>query len=258
MTQSPVTEAELHAWVDGMLPESRRAEIETWLATRPEETVRLQAYRRHKEELRALFNPVLDEPIPPAMISPPRSWFGDSRGIAASLIFAIVGGAAGWILHEQMDEIRLARAPSAGMTEFARQAAIAHAVYSPEVRHPVEVGADQQDHLVAWLSKRLGSQIQPPKLNKQGYELVGGRLLPGASGPVAQFMYQNASGQRLTVYLSAGKGNERDTGFRFANEGSVNVFYWIDGKFGYAISAMIDKAELTRIATAVHEQLDHS
>ena len=42
------------------------------------------------------------------------------------------------------------------LSEFARQAVLAHVVYSPEVRHPVEVRAAQQEHLVQWLSKRLG------------------------------------------------------------------------------------------------------
>jgi anti-sigma factor RsiW len=87
--------------------------------------------------------------------------------------------------------------------------------------------------------------------------LIGGRLLPGNSGPVAQFMYHDASGQRLTLYVTTENAANRDTGFRFAKEGPVNVFYWIDGKFGYALSAGIDKGELARVATTVYDQLEH-
>ena len=79
--------------------------------------------------------------------------------------------------------------------------AVAHAVYTPEVRHPVEVHADQEAHLTAWLSKRLGAPLKPPALADAGYQLVGGRLLPGATGSVAQFMYEDASHQRLTLYV---------------------------------------------------------
>jgi anti-sigma factor RsiW len=82
-------------------------------------------------------------------------------------------------------------------------------------------------------------------------------LLPGSSGPVAQFMYHDASGQRLTLYVTTENTANQDTGFRFAQEGPVNVFYWIDGKFGYALSAGIDKGELARVATAVYDQLEH-
>ena len=108
---------------------------------------------------------------------------------------------------------------------------------------------------MTWLSKRIGAKIQPPKLGKVGYELIGGRLLPGGSGPVAQFMYHDAAGQRLTLYVSTEQEHNSDTGFRFAQEGPVNVFYWIDGKFGYALSAGTDKGELARVANAVHEQI---
>jgi anti-sigma factor RsiW len=108
----------------------------------------------------------------------------------------------------------LAQSPTAQFPQnikvsaFARQAAIAHVVYSPDVRRPVEIGAEQEEQLVAWLSKRIGSPIRPPKLGKVGYELIGGRLLPGQSGPVAQFMYHDATGQRLTLYVSAEQSNK--------------------------------------------------
>ena len=264
MKQHPVTEADLHAYIDGALPPSRCAEVEAYLAQRPSEAERLQAYRAQKDELRALFNPVSDEPIPPSIPSRPRRRQWRMMRFAAGVAIAIGSGFAGWLLHDQaMPELQARAwhtrpAISTGTPALARQAAIAHVVYSPDVRHPVEIGADQEDQLVTWLSKRMGTPIRPPRLGKLGYELIGGRLLPGQSGPVAQFMYHDASGQRLTLYVSTEQSHNKDTGFRFAEEGPVNVFYWIDGKFGYALSAGTGKAELARIATAVYEQLEKS
>ncbi len=92
-------------------------------------------------------------------------------------------------------------------------------------------------------------------MGELGFELIGGRLLPGSSGPVAQFMYHDSTGQRLTLYVTNEQSAAQDTSFRFAQEGPVNVFYWIDGQFGYALSAGIDKGELARIAKAVYSQL---
>jgi anti-sigma factor RsiW len=148
--------------------------------------------------------------------------------------------------------------PAEGLARASlpHQAAVAHAVFSPDVRRPVEVTAQQEEQLVAWLTKRIGAPVRPPKLGALGFELVGGRLLPGNSGPVAQFMYQDASGQRLTLYVSTENTGNRDTAFRFAREGTVNVFYWIDGKFGYALSAGLDKGRLALIATAVYDQIE--
>jgi anti-sigma factor RsiW len=256
MNQAPVTEADLHAYVDGVLPLARQAEIEAYLAVRPGEAERVEAYRRQKADLRALFDPVLDEPIPAELGTRPARSDWNFAHLAAGLAIAVVSAAAGWALHGQAESMGVPISAATTPAAMARRAAIAHAVYSPDVRRPVEVGADQEEQLVAWLSKRIGAQVRPPKLGGAGYELIGGRLLPGTSGPVAQFMYQDASGQRLTLYVSTDHADNRDTGFRFAREGEVNVFYWIDGKFGYALSAGIDKAALTRIATLVYEQLE--
>jgi anti-sigma factor RsiW len=250
---APVTEAELQAWVDGQLPPPRRAVVDDYLALHPAEAARLRAYREQAVALRARYSPVLDEAVPPALAVrrlPPR-WRAQSLRAAAMLALALAGGAAGWLARDA------AEPPSpGGQAALPARAALAHAVYTPEIRHPVEVGADQQAHLVAWLSKRLGAQLKPPRLEAQGYALEGGRLLPGQSGPVAQFMYRDAGGARLTLYVSTEQAQNRETGFRFAQEGEVGVFYWIDGRFGYALSGSLDKATLAILANAVYAQLE--
>ena len=139
---------------------------------------------------------------------------------------------------------------------FAHRAVVAHIVYAPEVRHPVEVGAEQEAHLVAWLSKRIGGNLKIPQLASLGYHLVGGRLLPGNQGPVAQFMFQDGSGQRLTLYVRNGAAEGKETAFRYAQERGISVFYWVDGRFGYAISGEINKDDLLRVANVVYQQLN--
>jgi anti-sigma factor RsiW len=140
---------------------------------------------------------------------------------------------------------------------FARQAVLAHAVYAPEVRHPVEVEAAQQDHLVQWLSKRLGRALKVPNLQAQGYELVGGRLLPGEQGARAQFMYQAAAGDRITLYVGAVQGTAPagETAFRFTQEGPAASFYWVDQGFGYALAGKLPRQRLLVLAESVYRQL---
>lgn len=268
-----VTEADLQAYVDGLLPQARRLEIETYLSTRPAEAERMAAYAAQKRELRALFDPVLDEPIPARLqraALPKRAWYQER--LAAGIAIAAVSGIAGWAMHGVANERngqngltaeRSSNAPMlasvASTNAFVQRAAVAHAVYSPEVRRPVEVSADQEDQLIAWLSKRMSAKMKAPHLQTLGYELVGGRLLPGGSGPVAQFMYQDRAGAKLTLYVS-NEGLEtgaagKETTFRFAQEGAVNVFYWIDGPFGYALSSAADKNELARVSGEVYQQI---
>lgn len=264
MKTLPVTEADLHAYVDGVLPAARRGAIEAYLSSRPDQALRLNAYHAQNAGLHALFDGVLDEPVPARLsrVAGQHRW--QLQHFAAGLAIALAGISAGWLLHGRVnDAAQLAQGGESAPAPFlrsapglARQAAIAHVVYSPDVRRPVEIGADQEQQLVTWLSKRIGSPIRPPRLAKLGYELIGGRLLPGERGPVAQFMYHDATGQRLTLYVSTEQAHNKDTGFRFSQEGLVNVFYWIDGKFGYALSAGINKGELARIAGAVYEQLE--
>jgi anti-sigma factor RsiW len=248
MSAAPVTVADLHAYVDAVLPLSRVAEVEAYLAEHPEEGARVAAYRDQLHALSREFNGVLDEPVPErlrrAMRRRPLARY------AAVAAWIALGGVIGWQLHAYSTVRQVETAA------WARRAAIAHVVYSPEVRHPVEVGADQEAHLVAWLSKRLGAPLKVPNLGNLGYALVGGRLLPGDRGPVAQFMYQDGKGQRLTLYVRVNADDSRETAFRFAQENSVGVFYWLDRKLGYALSGEMEKAELLRVATAVYKQLN--
>ena len=229
MSELPISEADLQAYVDTALTEARCAEVEEYLAAHPEEAERVRAYQAQKQALKISFKPALDEPLPErlqALASPPAPVAVDAQKrpflarwplerIAAGLLVALVGGVAGWLGHAQYQ----AADRQVQLVPLPRQAAVAHVVFSPDVRRPVEVSAEQEDQLVAWLSKRLGTPVRPPKLGAIGYELIGGRLLPGNSGPVAQFMYHDASGQRLTLYVTTENAANRDTGFRFAKEG---------------------------------------
>jgi anti-sigma factor RsiW len=245
---SPVTEAELHAYIDGQLDGARRAAVETYLATNPAEAERVHAYARQNEQLHALFDSTLDEPVPEALrMKPARRAPGPMR-YAALLAAAVVGGVLGWTLRGEEPLVITASLP--------QQAALAHVVYAPEVLHPVEVGAREEAHLVSWLSKRLGAPVRAPHLSDAGYELVGGRLLPGEAGPAAQFMYQDVRGNRLTLYVRTAADSNHETAFRYAKEDKVGVFYWVDGPFGYALSGELERPQLLRVAESVYRALN--
>jgi anti-sigma factor RsiW len=260
----PITEADLHASVDRQLAPERRAEVERYLATRPEELERVRDWQEQNEALRAMLAPVLEEPLPLRLPLQARAVSWPWRRIAAGVLIALVSAGASWSLRGRIDAdaARLTAAAASTvpasddgtLTGFAHRAAIAHVVYSPEVRRPVEVGADQEQALVAWLTKRMGSPVHAPSLRSLGYELIGGRLLPGEKGPVAQFMYGAADGQRLTLYVTREVGGQ-DTAFRFGKDGTVNVFYWVEGRFGYAISAGADREALMKVSQEVYRQL---
>ncbi|MBN8441674.1 MAG: anti-sigma factor [Thauera sp.] len=245
----------VHAWVDDRLDEARRAEVEAWLAANPEHARELRDWRQLDVQLRAAYAPILQEALPVRLQTAAQRRRTTWRMAAAIGWLALGGliGAAGGYRYATHDET--SHAPIQATTDFPRRAAIAHAVFTPEQRHPVEVGADQEAHLVAWLSKRLGTALRVPDLQARGYHLVGGRLLAADAGPGAQFMYQSESGERLTLYVTSGQGEDTGTAFRYAEERDIAVFYWVDEGFAYALAGKAARDALLPVADAVYRQL---
>jgi anti-sigma factor RsiW len=59
-----ITEAELHAHLDGELQAERCAAVGAGLAADPEQAARLRSYRRHKMLIARAYGPLLERPIP--------------------------------------------------------------------------------------------------------------------------------------------------------------------------------------------------
>ncbi len=255
MSDTPITEADLHAYVDGQLDPERREQVRAWLQAHPEELRRVQRWEEQLAGLRIAYDPVLDEPVPMRLLASGMRarW---PRALAAGLACVATGLVAGWLA-------RGAVLPANGNTVFAREALAAHVLYVAEQKHPVEVPAEQEAHLVAWLSKRLDGAIRAPDLQPQGFALLGGRLLPGEQGPLAQLMYQSKADERLTLTVrraktagkSAEKPAENHTGFKVLEQNGASVFYWIDQDFGYALSGNIGRARMLAVAHLVDSQL---
>jgi anti-sigma factor RsiW len=248
----PVTEDELHAYVDNELPAERRGDVETWLAARPDDAARVQSWRAMAEALHARYDAVADEAIPKRLeierlVRQPRKWIYGA--VAATLVAFVAGGGVGWLAHGA------AAAPSA-MQNFTLEAMGAHRLYVVEVRHPVEVAGSERAHLQQWLTKRCGWIVRAPELDAAGLKLVGGRLLPGPSGPASFLMYESASGERFTIYASRAKVEKAQ--MRYAAAENSGAMYWSDDGVGYAVSGSTDKDRLKQVARLVYDQTEKS
>jgi anti-sigma factor RsiW len=245
-----VSEEELNAYVDNELPADRRSVVEAWLATHPEDAERVAAWRKQAELLCHRYGHLEYETPPPRfdLDRLARRRFGALAAIAASLAAFLIGAAAGWTVHGMQTE-----KPS-DLVRFTNDALLAYGLYTVEVRHPVEVTGDQRPHLVQWLSKRLGAPVQAPELDKQGLKLVGGRLLPGPTGPSAFFMYENPSGERFTLYC--GHISDRETALRYMARGQNAAYYWVDQNMAYVLSGPMETGKLHEVAQAAYDQID--
>ncbi|MCR4266892.1 anti-sigma factor, partial [Nitratireductor sp. ZSWI3] len=134
------------------------------------------------------------------------------------------------------------------------QAVAAHEVYAAEKLHVVEVGAGDRNHLVSWLSNRLGISLIAPDLGKEGFSLVGGRLLPSGDKPAAQLMYEDESGGRVSLYVAHCVADE-DSGFRLFERNGARAFYWHEKSFAYAVAGAASEERLLKLADATYRQL---
>src|SRR5215469_2537650 len=226
----PVTEDELHAFVDNELPAERRGDVEAWLATHPDDAQRVQAWRAMADALHARYDSVANEPVPrrldvERLVRQPRRWIYGT--LAASLVAFIAGGAGGWVAHG-------AAAKPSTFQSFTVDALDAHRLYVVEVRHPVEVPGSERAHLQAWLTKRCGWDVRAPELGSTGLKLVGGRLLPGPKGPASFLMYESTSGERFTVYTA--KAPIPATQMHYTKLGNDGAMFWAESGVGYAVS----------------------
>lgn len=185
--QRPVGDDDIEAFIDGRIDPARGAEVERYLEGNPTVRARVVADRAIKAELRTRLEPVAAEPIPPRLrvgtILARRRHTGLRRpGLpAARGALLAMGMGVGWVARGTGQAS--ARNASAAMTSEGAEAIADHRVFVVETAHPVEVAASQQAHPVQWLSRRVGQPLKIPDFPAQGFELMGGRVLPSAEGP---------------------------------------------------------------------------
>jgi anti-sigma factor RsiW len=246
-----VSEDELNAYVDGELPAERHGAVEAWLASHPDDAMKVAAWRQQAELIRARYGAAINEK-PPQRLDVARltrrSYRGWAAAIAATLAALLIGGAAGWTARSAVAGQR------SDLALFTTDALDAYRIYTVEVRHPVEVPGDQRPHLQEWLSKRVGSQLRAPELEKLGLKLVGGRLLPGPTGPTAFFMYETAAGERYTLYC--GRTSDQQTALLYKAGEHNAAYYWVDGSVAYVLSGPPQQDRLHEIAKLAYDQID--
>jgi anti-sigma factor RsiW len=262
MNTPAITDDLLSAYVDGELEAADRERVDDWLQSHPEDRARVQAWQADRAALAALFNPVLDEPAPAALRAtvwsshrPPR-WAMAAAAAGLLLAGGVLGGAGVWQWQNKLQAAQLAQVKlqmAAGTAQgWVQRAAFAHSIYTNEPRHAVEVGA-QEEHLSRWLTRRIDIPVKLFDLHAQGFDLVGGRLLPDGPGKSAQLMYQDAGKRRVTVYLRKPEQGV-DTAFRFEQQGKLGMFYWVEEGAGYALVGELPKDTLLALAKAIYDQ----
>jgi anti-sigma factor RsiW len=255
MNGRPITEDDLHAFVDQALEPARHGEVADYLAAHPDVAGRVEKYRRDRDLLRAAFAPVAEEPVPPElnlarMIETRRlAGVGWMRAAAAAVLLLFLGGAAGWSLHGTLGQ------PQTGIAALMQEAVDSFEVYAPDRGRPVEIQAADQPQLVKWFSNRMKRPVAVPDLTASGYRFMGGRLVATPHGPAALFMYDDDHGTRL-VMLSRPMAIDKNTPMSERSRGAVASIGWSNNGIGYSLVGPVSPDVLHPIANEVRKQID--
>jgi anti-sigma factor RsiW len=258
MRQS-ISEMELHAYADGQLSGEERLEVESFLAHNPEASRRVAAYAEQNRLLRTFFGPVLAEPADERLERAARTlrarlrlpandnrWLDVAWRAAAASVFLLAGGAIGYRLHTP-DPAQVAMADS-----FAQEAIQAHELVAanPALHTEQDLRLVNQS-----LARHIGDPINEPDLSNLGFQFVGARTGAGQAGPFGQFVYRDARGREVTMFVSRRDGPHG--GFRLGNgHGDASALYWSDGPLAYALVGNVTRDQLVALTRLTHEEAE--
>jgi anti-sigma factor RsiW len=238
MSVLPVTEEELHAYLDGQLDTWRQAEVRALLEAQPAVAARLAAWRRDAEGLRAALagietwppNPSLD----PAVIRRrmrTRSLATIGRALCVSLALGLAV-LIGWSARSAYPPAH-APLPMQDAVDAYRAFAVP---FAPRVELPAGRGS-----LPTWMASGLGlaHPLALPDLSRQGFRALGARLLASSEGVAAMALYEADNGRRITFYLRPSHHFSPDTP-GWAQEGGLTVRYWYRGGYAFALIGPAD------------------
>ncbi len=257
MIRRDFSERDIHLALDGELPADERSAYDAWLDANPEMRARSVRYAADHAAMRAAFVGTLDEAVPArlraavlgeaatASTRPRQRWWL----AAAAAAVLLVGGLGGYFAG--VDGIGL---EDPAEDQLAEQAIAAHVIYAAEQRHAVEVPASDKDHLQTWLSNRVGLKLVAPDLTADGFQLVGGRLLPAGQGKAAMLLYEDGKGERISLFVTAETSESAKGTYAAAQDGPQAV-YWLDKGYGCAVVGSLPRERLAAVARSAYGQL---
>ena len=244
---------QLSAYLDGELDPATALAIEERLAKDPDAQAELAALIAADVLAQEAFEAALSAPVPftlaqqiksapmPQTAAPkPRPVWG---ALAASLVVFVLGGVGGFTLRGEDAPVQTAG--------WLADIADYHAIYASQVRHLVEVGADESDHIETWLGDTVGAEFSIPDLTEFGLTFEGGRLVVANGKPVAQLMYRDADGVVVALCLQRTSKTPSDT--LVFNESTINGFdfvSWTAGDADYVVIGPENQPGLNDIAAA--------
>ncbi|KQU65655.1 anti-sigma factor [Aminobacter sp. DSM 101952] len=249
------TDRDIHLALDGELPEDERTAYQAWLEANPDMKARSQRFAADNAALRGLFSGVLDEPVPARLAAavngdtPKRKGMPPWWRMSAAAALLIAGGLGGYLVGAG----GFGFGPDSD-DRMAELAIAAHQTFAADKNRPVEVDGSDPAYLTGWLSKRTGLKLVAPDLTGNGFQLLGGRLVPAAGSTAALMLYADEQGNRISVYVTTG-GIDATKGTYVLADGGPEAVYWQEQGYGCAVVGTLPPDELRVVARDAYKQL---
>ena len=256
---------DINAYLDGELGPDEAAEIESRLADSPEAQERLAAYARQKDQIgEALAGIAATGPVPlktarlakrltarlhrklaPRRAMPAGPWMhGATRVAAAAMLVAF-----GWWGHASWTT-----APS-GVPEYVSEAVGAHTVFANDMVRPAEYTGGDVESAAEWFSAKIGVPVNAPDLGSHGMSVIGARLLGTKEGPLAQFIYEDADGERYSLTLAKHPENRPIAPLQVVDYPDRAVGYWSTPNIDFALIGKTDGGSMQTLAADLAKQI---
>ena len=262
-TQMSVTEDDLQAYVDGLLSPESAARVAAYLSACPQERARLDAYRRQNVLMHRLFDWHAHQPEDARIEALVRRYSIRQRRlrrgeavlrIAAVLAVVVLSGGIGWMGASEFAERDKPRAA------FIQQAAAAHDTIGAVDVSAGNFAAPGDGHVKlppATSTRHAAMPDKAPDFRKNGFDLVGGRVVTTDDGPALHFLYKDATGGRVTLFIGL-RPPDGETGQTLVEDDGLVMIHRQGETIAYSLIGDVGWPTLFSLAERVTGMLDRS
>jgi anti-sigma factor RsiW len=272
----PVSEAELHGFVDGDMDSGRREAVEAYLAASPADAARVETWRRQNETIRAAFGPVETGPLPwPVPLAPGGEGAAPAGHAAGGQ--AETSGSHSWRARWFARLIGLSFASGALLAASAAYLAgrgNAPEAPPPSSEDPAPAGlndsfvARAMSALRAFEPRPAAVRLSPnregpgqdtaapilPNLPVDGLKLAGVRAMPGGQGQMLCMVYARPDAATLALCVEKA-GDPGESIPRVSGNFPSSTFAWRQKGANYALTGALPEPELRALADAARAQV---
>ncbi len=262
-------DADLHLYMDGEMDAARRIAFEAHLAANPALAARLHDYLHQREMLKLGLD--MMAAAPPRTTESLAGRLGRrlhldraTRRLAplAAALLLMTGGwsLAVWVGTERSGPERVLAHEAEEMPAFAGEAAQAHSkAVALTTLQSASVPADIALVLALAQSqpgRAAGMTVELPAVDPT-LTLVRASFVPWNNGAALQFVYREADGELLTLFVAAGD-TTLDNALHTVERDSLRLVYWRAGMVAYTVTGSKADGDLVNVAKRMADSVRRS